>query len=136
MAPPDEIRPPAPAPQGGEKPDRENLLLESEKNMCFRPPTVDLTDTICPLCGHENFIGVTKCAQCGATYDDAPVGTKSADIRDWTEGLEFEHQGAPTGAASPKPPVPRAPQSFGTPLGASMAPVMPKAPGAPPLPDR
>lgn len=81
--------------------------------MCFRPPTVEKADPKCPECGHENFIGVMACAQCGAPLGSGPIGTASAASRDWTPGLEFQQNAAPTGAApgapaAPTPPVPGA----------------------------
>lgn len=85
--------------------------------MCFRPPTADMGDSKCPKCGHENFIGVLKCAKCGEPLGGGPVGTASAGSRDWTPGLEFQQNAAPTGAA------PKAP-------GAPVRPGMPPAPGA------
>ena len=77
--------------------------------MCFRPPTVDMASPVCPKCGHENFIGVTVCAECGAPMGNGPVGTESADSRDWNA--------APTGAApsAPSAPTPGAPPIPGAP---------------------
>ncbi|MEQ3363548.1 hypothetical protein [Raoultibacter massiliensis] len=90
--------------------------------MCFRPPTVETASPVCPECGHENFIGVTICAQCGANLASGPVGTQSAESRDWTPGLDFQQNAAPMG--SPKPPsAPTAP-------GAPAAPSAPKPPNA------
>lgn len=86
--------------------------------MCFRPPTVEQASPVCPQCGHENFIGVTVCAKCGGSMGGAPIGTVSAESRDWTPGLEFQQNAAPTGVAAPsapsapstpKPPIPGAP---------------------------
>ena len=85
--------------------------------MCFRPPTVAMASPVCPKCGHENFIGVTVCAECGAPMGNGPVGTESADSRDWTPGLEFQQNAAPTGAApsAPSAPTPGAPPIPGAP---------------------
>lgn len=79
--------------------------------MCFRPPTAEMSSPVCPKCGHENFIGVMVCSECGESLNAGPVGTASAESRDWTPGLEFQQNAAPTGAApgAPKPPVPGAP---------------------------
>lgn len=93
--------------------------------MCFRPPTTEMTSPVCPQCGHENFIGVMACAQCGAALGGGPVGTASAASRDWTPGLEFQQNAAPTGAAgAPAVPAPVAP-------AAPVAPGAPAVPGAP-----
>lgn len=94
--------------------------------MCFRPPTAEMASPVCPKCGHENFIGVMVCAECGAPLGGAPVGTASAASRDWTPGLEFQQNAAPTGAAPAAPaiPSPAAPAAPG-------APAAPVAPGAP-----
>ncbi|WP_244387336.1 hypothetical protein [Raoultibacter timonensis] len=94
--------------------------------MCFRPPTVEMASPVCPQCGHENFIGVTVCAQCGAGMASGPVGTHSAESRDWTPGLEFQQNAAPAGVPTGAPKPPAAP---GVP-GAPAAPSAPKPPSA------
>jgi hypothetical protein len=103
--------------------------------MCFRPPTVEMADTKCSQCGHENFIGVTKCSQCGASLNATPLGTGSADSRDWSKGLEFERQAAPTGAAMPPGPAPPSikPLNIVKPNTPTI-PQMPKSPGSPKSP--
>lgn len=93
--------------------------------MCFRPPTAEMNSPVCPKCGHENFIGVMVCSECGSPLQAGPVGTQSAGSRDWTPGLEFKENAAPTGAAAPAAPAaPKAP-------GAPAAPAVPGAPKPP-----
>lgn len=92
--------------------------------MCFRPPTAEAANPTCPKCGHENFIGVMKCAKCGEPLIAGPIGTASAASRDWTPGLEFQQNAAPTGAAK-IPPMPGRP-----PIPTPPRPSAPKPPSA------
>ena len=78
--------------------------------MCFRPASASATNT-CPMCGHENPAGVTKCQECGfeaASWHAAP-GAPGAP----------KAPGAPAAPGAPKAP------------GAPMAPKVPGAPKAP-----
>lgn len=48
--------------------------------MCFRPPTVEMKDNVCPNCGAQAMLGARKCSKCGADLSQkvAATGTPAA----------------------------------------------------------
>ena len=75
--------------------------------MCFRPAAATAGKIACPMCGHENDITDTVCAECGFAAS--------------TPGMP---------AAPDAPGAPAAPGASKAP-GAPMAPAAPAAPKAP-----
>ena len=73
--------------------------------MCFRPPTVDAKDNVCPNCGAQAMLGARKCSKCGADLLQKIAATDTPAAH-----------GAPGAPAAPKPiaapSAPSAPQGL------------------------